>query len=267
MSLPDAIPSPPCVLTIAGSDSGGGAGIQMDLRTITALGGHGLTAITCLTAQNPAEVRGVVPTPASFLCTQLETLRDGFRIRTMKTGMLYAEDLIAEVAAFAQSHPDIPLVVDPVMVATSGAVLLQPKAINALTRQLLPRAHVVTPNLDEVGVLLGRKPENEKEMAEAGTDLTRRFGVPFLIKGGHLANRTEIVDLLCQPDEEPLAFHGAYLDHLDTHGSGCLLSAALATLLAHGNSIPHAVREAHAFFRRAAVPGQRLGNAVYLAPH
>ena len=252
-------------LTIAGSDSGGGAGIQMDLAVFRALETHGLSAITCLTAQNPETVRAVHPVPTEFLVSQLSTLVEYFPLGAVKTGMLFNEEIISEVSAFLQNHPRLPVVIDPVMVATSGAVLLQEEAIYALREKLLPRATLVTPNLDEVAVLTGSKPTDLETMRQAGRDLFRQYQSPFLIKGGHLEG-DQLVDVLILNETEYREFPSSRISGLNTHGSGCLLAAAIAASLARGHELEEAVTKGLAFFQKAANHPQSLGPDSFLNP-
>jgi len=254
----------PVALTIAGSDSGGGAGIQADLLTFATHEVFGTTAITCLTAQNPGGVAAIEVLPAAFVAAQLRQVQDYFAVRALKTGMLYSAAIIGVVAEFLRAHREIPAVVDPVMVASSGAVLLPPEALAAVRAQLLPLAAVVTPNLDEVGVLLGEKPATAAEMARAGAALARRHGVPFLIKGGHLAGG-ELTDVLVAPDGTPRLFTSPRIAGVDAHGSGCTLSAAIAAQLAKGRRLEEAVVDARDYLRRGlerALPvrGRRFIN-------
>lgn len=258
-------PSPPIALTIAGSDSGGGAGIQMDLAVFRALGLHGLSAITCLTAQNPSAVNAVHAATPDFVQQQLRTVADFFALGAIKTGMLFNREIIREAAAFVREHPELPVVVDPVMVATSGGVLLEGQAIQTLREELLPLAALVTPNLDEVGVLLGQTPGNEEEMRKAGERLRDHYAVPFLLKGGHLPG-DQLVDLLFLMDGSVETWPSRRVENLDTHGSGCLLSAAIAGFLAKGEALPQAVREGLAFFRKAAGNPKSLGGTNFLNP-
>lgn len=249
-------------LTVAGSDSGGGAGIQADLLTFAGLGVFGTTVITCLTAQNPDGVSGVHEVPAEFVAEQVRQVVDYFPVRAAKTGMLFSAPVIAAVAAFFREHRRIRLVVDPVMVATSGAVLLQPDAIEAMRRELLPLAALVTPNLDEAAVLLGRRPEGEAGAVVAARELAAQFRVPFLLKGGHLAGDA-IVDVLARPRGKPAVFRARRIRGVDTHGSGCTLSAAIAALLARGESLDEAVAGGRRYLRRGishplAVAGRRF---------
>jgi len=249
----------PIALTIAGSDSGGGAGIQADLKTFAALGVHGTSAITCITAQNPKRVTGIQPVRADIVRRQIEAVFAELRPDAMKTGMLFSTAIICVVADyFAQGkHPA--LVVDPVMVATSGAVLLKPSAIRVLRRRLLPLATLVTPNLGEAEILVGRKLRMLADLRDAAREIHERFGCAALVKGGHLRGTTEAVDVF---------FDGFDLTELrarrvrgvSTHGTGCTCSAAIAALLALGRPLPCAVQLAKRFINRSISKSQRVGR-------
>ncbi|MEY3000352.1 MAG: hypothetical protein RL648_566 [Verrucomicrobiota bacterium] len=234
----------PVVLSVAGSDSGGGAGIQADLLTITANGAFGTTAITCLTAQNPDGVSAIEAMPAAFVREQMEQVDRYFNVRVLKTGMLFSSEIIEVVAAFIAARPALKAVVDPVMVATSGAVLLQTEAIEALRTQLLPKAHLVTPNLDEAAVLLGSRPRDVDEMGAAARALATSLQTAVLLKGGHLEAGDELVDILAHPDGRLHSFKNPRLRQLHTHGSGCTLASAIAARMACGSPIEMAIREA-----------------------
>ena len=253
----------PVALTIAGSDSGGGAGIQADLLTFAAHGVFGTTAITCLTAQNPDGVTAIEALPAAFVREQIAQVHRYFRLAALKTGMLFSADVIAAVADFLRGQRTIPAVIDPVMVATSGALLLKPDALAALKDQLLPLAAVVTPNLDEVAALTGDRPETPDAMAAAGRALARTHGVPFLIKGGHLEGNN-LTDVLAAPDGTTRTFSSPRVAGVDTHGSGCTLSAAIAANLAKGLALPAAVAAAHAYLQRCLQPGLQLGARRFI---
>lgn len=255
----------PVALTIAGSDSGGGAGIEADLRAFWAHGVHGCAAITALTAQNPFGVGLVQGADPAVLRDQLGRVADAFALRAAKTGMLLNAALIGVAADFAEAHPALPLVVDPVMVATSGARLLDDSAVGALTARLLPRAALVTPNRPEAAVLLGQ-PLHAVEAAPqaAARALAERLGVRVLLKGGHAAARVSL-DILAAPDGTCLAFEAPCVEApLTTHGTGCALSAAIAAGLALGQPLREAVAAAKAYVANllaAAVPAGRA--AVY----
>ena len=255
----------PIALTIAGSDSGGGAGIQADLKTFTALGCHGTTAITCITAQNPKGVSGIQPIRADMVRKQIEAVFAELPPRAVKTGMLYSADLINVVADFFAHDKRPPLVVDPVMVATSGAVLLKPAAIRVLKERLLPLAALVTPNLDEAQLLLGRKLRSLEDLLDAAAEIHARFGCAALVKGGHLRLSADAVDVL---------FDGEYFTVLkarrvrgvSTHGTGCTYAAAIAAHLAQGETLPRAVAMAKKFITRAIARSYRTGRHWTLHP-
>jgi hydroxymethylpyrimidine/phosphomethylpyrimidine kinase len=231
----------PVVLTIAGSDSGGGAGIQADLKTFLALDVHGTSAITCLTAQNPDTVKSVFPSSSTFVREQLETLANYFEIQAIKTGMLYDHSIIEEIANFIQKKKHT-LVVDPVMVSTSGMRLIAEDAIACLQEKLLPLATLITPNLYEAEVLLGKKTQSPSAILEGAKTLSQKFNSAILIKGGHL-NSDDILDLLCIKEGEYFEFKSKRIQNINTHGSGCTLSAAITAYLAKGERLEKAVEK------------------------
>ena len=248
-------------LTCAGSDPSGGAGIQVDLRTFAALDAWGLSAITALTAQSPAAVRAVAPVDPVMVTAQLAALFEAFPVGAAKTGMLATA---AVCTAVADALPvDLPLVVDPVMAATSGGRLLDPDAVAVLIERLLPRAALVTPNLGEASALVGRPVRTIAEMEEAAGRLRDLGARAVLVKGGH-GEGPEAVDLLVD-DDGPLAF-GAPRYPWDVHGSGCCLSAAITARLAQGADLRTAVRDGKAVVTAAiagavrAPDGRRMAN-------
>lgn len=249
MPAEKAQPTLPVALTIAGSDSGAGAGIQADLLTFAARGVFGTTAITCLTAQNPRGVSGVHAVPAAFVTEQCRQVADHFHPQALKTGMLLTAEIAAAAADFIAAS-GIPAVVDPVMVATSGATLLDPAAIEVVRRRLLPLAALVTPNLDEATLLLGRPVQGGEQGAAEALELARLHGAPFLLKGGHAAG-DDLVDVLAWPDGRTRLFRARRVPGVDTHGSGCTLSAAITAELAKGQPLAEAVAEAHAYLQEA----------------
>lgn len=255
---------PPVALTIAGSDSGGNAGIQADLLTFSAIGVYGTTAITCLTAQNPTGVTKVQETSVAIVAEQLKQVADFFPINAAKTGMLFSGRIIDEVARFFSEHRRIKFVLDPVMVATSGAVLLKQNAIETLQSKLIPLASLVTPNLDEAGVLLGDKPSSEREVIDGARQLASRHGVPFLVKGGHLKG-DNLVDVLARPNAKPKVFRSKRIPGIDTHGSGCTLSAAITAHLACGKPLEEAVAAARRHLRRGLSSPLVIGRNSYIA--
>ncbi len=242
--------NPPVVLSIAGSDNSCGAGLQADLKTITSLGGYGQTAVTCVVAEVPGRVSSIQAMRVPIVLDQVRLSLEAFPVAAIKTGMLHSAPVIEGVAAMLAKHArSIPLVVDPVMVASSGDPLLRPNAITAYKQHLFPRAALVTPNLDELSVLCGRRVESVAEMRDAGARLVAEYGVPFLVKGGHLRTR-EAIDLLVTPSGIT-TFSAPFLKNAETHGTGCTLSAAVATGLARGLPLEDAVAEAKGFLTEA----------------
>ncbi len=244
----------PCALTIAGSDSGGGAGIQADLKTFAALGVHGTSAITCLTAQNPRKVLAIQPCRSTVLTKQLKAIFTELPPAAVKTGMLYSETLIRTVCDFLRPlRPK--LVVDPVMVSTSGVSLLKPGAVRVLCSQLLPLATLITPNLEEATMLTGRKLSSVEDLREAARVLHHRFGCAALIKGGHLRGLKEAVDIFYDGSNE-LLVSAPFVRGIHTHGTGCTYSAAIAGYLAQGLSLGLAVQRAKQFVTCAIAASQ-----------
>ena len=260
------MPSLPVALTIAGSDSGGGAGIQADTLTFAGCGVYATSAITCLTAQNPSGVSGVHAAPGAFVREQAEQVAKFFPVGAVKTGMLLNADIIGAVADFLAAHPKIPYILDPVMVATSGARLLDESALAALLARLVPRAALVTPNLDEAAVLLGRRPSGlpltQKDDALA---LAKKLGVPVLLKGGHATGGFQLTDAFATPSGETLLLTADRRDDIDTHGSGCTLSAAVAAFVARGRPLRDAVADAHDYLRRGITDGLTVDGKNYIA--
>lgn len=239
----------PVALSVAGSDSGGGAGIQADLLTFAAHGVFGTTALTALTAQNPDGVSAIHPVPAGFVREQAEQVARFFKIGAAKTGMLANAEIIHATADFFEAHPEIKLVLDPVMIATSGAKLIDDTAIASLRKRLIPLANVVTPNLDEAEVLLGEEfawrgnaSTALDNISETTEKLADALGVPVLLKGGH-GNGGEVFDALAFPKAQ--GGFDSFVKHpriekTNTHGSGCTLSAAIAANLAGTPTLPDA---------------------------
>ncbi len=247
-----------CVLTIAGSDSGGNAGVQADLRAFHAYGLHGCTVFAALTAQNPFGVSAIHAVPAAFVAAQLDAVLGVYNIRALKTGMLAEPDVIEAVAGHLASHKEIAKVIDPVMIATSGARLISESAIAALEKYLLPLASVITPNIPEARSLLGgAEGEDERTLARA---LFEKFGVAVLVKGGHAAGG-EAVDVLCDAAGQISEFTAARIaDPVSTHGTGCTLAAALAAELALAHPLPEAVRGAKEHVRSAIARSYLVGK-------
>lgn len=243
--------TPPCALTIAGSDSGGGAGIQADLKTFAALGVHGTCALTAVTAQNTAEVRGVVVLEPEFVRRQIDAVLDDFVVRAVKTGMLATAAVVSEVADLAAAGRLPELVVDPVLVSTSGHPLTEPDAVEAYRRLLLPHALVTTPNLGEAAALSGVDVASLVDL-DARIETARHirsFGPRVVVvKGGHLAESAD--DVVVGPDGVKV-LRGSRVDSENDHGTGCSLSAAVAAHLARGSTVDEAVTMGKAFVTRA----------------
>jgi len=252
-------PSVPVALTIAGSDSGGGAGIQADLHTFAALGVHGTCAITCLTAQNPRGVSGIESSSPAILRKQIEAVFAALRPGAVKSGMLFSAPLIRVVCGILSQPKSPPLVVDPVMVATSGARLLKPSAIAVIQRELLLLATLVTPNLDEAEILVGRKLRDVDDLRWAAREIHGRFGCAALVKGGHLRGLAEAIDVFNDGRSEWL-FAAPFVKGVSTHGTGCTYSAAITANLAMGRSLVDSVSAAKNFISNAISNSLRVGR-------
>jgi len=247
----------PRVLSIAGSDSGGGAGIQADLKSIAALGCYGMTAITALTAQNTQGVRAIHAVPLKMLADQIDAVVEDIGVDAVKIGMLHSADTVRTVSAAIERHALPHIVLDPVMIATSGAVLIDNEAISVLVRYLFPRAAVVTPNLDEASLLVGRPLDNEAAMEAAALQLLDMGAQAVLLKGGHLPGDT-VSDLLVTNERQPHWMRAARIDTPNTHGTGCTLSSAIASHLALGAPLAQAVELAREYVRGALQAGARV---------
>ncbi|NUM53693.1 MAG: bifunctional hydroxymethylpyrimidine kinase/phosphomethylpyrimidine kinase [Candidatus Hydrogenedentes bacterium] len=247
----------PRALTIAGSDSGGGAGIQADLKTFAALRVYGMSAITSVTAQNTVGVDGVHDVPAEFVAKQIDMVAQDIGVDAAKTGMLSNADIIHAVAEAVKRNRIDKLVVDPVMVAKSGHTLLQDAARDALVREMLPIAHVLTPNVPEAEVLTGLRITDTESMQEAARVLHGKGPRYVVVKGGHLAG-PEAVDLLFDGDTFQ-TFSSARFDTKNTHGTGCTFSAAIAGLLAKGFDVVASVEGAKAYLTKAIRHALPLG--------
>ncbi len=246
----------PVALSIAGSDSSAGAGVQADLKTFSALGVYGLTAVTCIVAEIPGKVSRIEPVSARMVREQIEVLATNFEIAAIKTGLLCSAEIISAVAKTIRgidnlSVPRIPLVIDPVIVATSGDPLLEPAAIEAYEKELFPLASLITPNLDEAERLLGTKIEDRQSMRRAGKELERKFGTAILLKGGHLSG-DYAVDFLFT-DGKIVEFSAPFVRRLATHGTGCVYSAAITAGLACGLSLEKAINQAKKFVTKSIV--------------
>lgn len=250
---------PPRILVIAGSDSSGGAGIQADIKTIAMLGGYAMTAITAVTAQNTTGVQGVETLPGDFVLAQVESCLGDIGADAIKIGMLGSADIARALAERLDSFAGS-IVFDPVMVASSGAELADPATVAAFV-SLMDIATLVTPNLPELAALTSMPLGDVDQIGAAAHSLAARHDVSVLAKGGH-GEGARVIDILVAPSGEAMVFDDARLPGGNTHGTGCTLSSAVATLLGHGQALPHAVRLARQFVRAAIenAPGFGRGN-------
>jgi hydroxymethylpyrimidine/phosphomethylpyrimidine kinase len=248
------------VLIVAGSDSGGGAGIQADIKTVTCLGGYAMTAVTALTAQNTRGVDGVQGVDPAFIKQQMQSVLDDIGADCIKTGMLHDDPTIEAVGEILNAYPEIPVVVDPVMVSQSGAPLLDPESVRTLNRVLMPHADVITPNVPEAERLSGMDIRTSEDLDHAAQTLIT-LGVPAaLVKGGHLRSDTA-TDVLATRQNMHV-FEGPRLDTKHTHGTGCTLASGIAASLAQGHDLFGAVERARAYLLEAlrTAPGYGHGN-------
>ncbi|MBM6921995.1 bifunctional hydroxymethylpyrimidine kinase/phosphomethylpyrimidine kinase [Phocea massiliensis] len=245
-------------LSIAGSDSSGGAGIQADLKTMTMNGVYAMSAVTALTAQNTTGVTAILNVPAEFLAKQIDAVFEDIRPDAVKIGMVSSAELIETIAKRLCAHHAVNIVVDPVMIATSGARLIDPAAVSALKEKLLPIARVVTPNIPEAEVLSGMKIETKQDMETASKQICAQYRCAVLCKGGHSLNDAN--DLLCTPDGTLRWFEGKRIDNPNTHGTGCTLSSAIAANLAKGAPLDEAIRRAKEYLSGALADMLDLGH-------
>jgi len=248
-----SLTTPPVALSIAGSDCSGGAGLQADLKTFSAQGVYGLTVVTCVVAEIPGKVSRIQAMEDEMIAEQLRLLLGAFPVAAIKTGLLWSAPIIRMVARVVSSLPADRrpwLVVDPVMVATSGDALIEDDAVAAYRDALFPLADLITPNMDEATALLGRTVGSEAELTTAARDLVLALGAPVLLKGGHL--RGSVATDVFQPrGGPPQTFTGPYFHGVSTHGTGCTFSAAIAAGLAKGLSLPESIGGAKTFVSRA----------------
>jgi hydroxymethylpyrimidine kinase/phosphomethylpyrimidine kinase len=273
-------------LTIAGSDSGGGAGIQADLKTFSACGVYGASVITAVTAQNLDGVSAIQAVKTAVVEKQLRAVLEGYPVRAVKTGMLFSREIIGVVADVLGSYPRIPLVIDPVFAATSGSRLIKPQAIRALCERLFPLAALVTPNIPEAEFLCSGPIGSLDDLREAGAMLCDYYGVPFLMKGGHLNGAAvrkaaspcgaavrkaaspwgAAIDMLF--DGKVInTYRADFIGKVNSHGSGCTLSAAVAASLAGGNNLPTAVSFAKAFITDSLLQAHELRPGTKVINH
>lgn len=255
----------PRVLSIAGSDSGGGAGIQADLKTFAALGCYGMTAITALTAQNTLSVRAIHGVPPQMLRDQIDAVLEDIGAHAVKIGMLHAPEIVQTVAEAIDRHALQKVVLDPVMVATSGAVLIDNPAVMVLVRELFPRALVITPNLDEASLLVGRPLGSESDMQAAAQEMLTMGANAVLLKGGHLPGDL-VCDLLLTKNGAAHWMRAPRIHTGNTHGTGCTLSSAIAAHLALGATLLESVQAARAYVRAALEAGANVRTGAGSGP-
>ncbi|MDT0378718.1 bifunctional hydroxymethylpyrimidine kinase/phosphomethylpyrimidine kinase [Streptomyces sp. DSM 42041] len=263
MTTPPSAAAPPCVLTVAGSDSGGGAGIQADLKTMLALGTHGMSVLTAVTAQNSLGVQGAWDLPEEAVRAQFRSVVDDIGVRAVKTGMLSSATLVRTVADLL-AEVAVPVVVDPVGVSKHGDALLASDALDAVRDALLPAATVATPNLDEVAQLTGVRVREADDLRKAAEAVLAHGPRWALIKGGHL--RGDAVDLLTDGAEEHW-LRAPRHDNRHTHGTGCTLASALAAELAKGRTVPDAAAAAKDYVTGAIAAGFALGGGIGPVDH
>lgn len=254
--------NPPRILSIAGSDSSGGAGIQADIKTITMLGGYAMSAITAATAQNSVGVQAITPLSGDFVRTQINSCVDDIGVDAIKIGMLHDADIVGNVCeALEQLPANIPIVVDPVMVSTSGANLIAQDGVLAMEDRLFPMATIITPNLPELEFMAEREFRTSELLENAAREMARDLECFVLAKGGHTEDE-QVIDILLSADGNAKYFTHERVNTPHTHGTGCTLSAAIATLLGHGQEMENAVRLAREFVLRAiqSAPGYGAGN-------
>lgn len=247
----------PVVLSIAGSDSGGGAGIQADLKTISALGCFGTTAITAITAQNTLGVTGIHPIPEALVRAQIKAVMDDLRPAALKIGMVYSSALAIAIAETLSEYPDIPVIFDPVMVTSSGDSLIEDQTVTTFKQQLFPLAELVTPNLEEASILAGMEVRTIGDMKKAAFCLLQYGCKSVLIKGGHLAG-SELCDVYLHQDGDSRVFRSKRIETNNTHGTGCTLSSAIASFRGLGEDLITAISKSKAYTHQAIEQGKQV---------
>ena len=240
--------TPPIILSIAGSDPSGGAGIQADIKTISALRGYAATVITAVTVQNTLGVKDVNFLSADLVSAQTKAVMEDLHPAALKIGMTGRTDIVEAIAQILSQYPGTPVVLDPVMLSTSGHALTDPEAIETLRTTLFPLCRLVTPNLHEAAYLLGHPLHTPEEMESAAMELSSRYGCAFLLKGGHLKGEA-MTDILY--DQKIYKFTSPHIDTHNLHGTGCTYSSAIATLLGHGHTLPEAAGYAKQYMNKA----------------
>jgi len=247
----------PVVLSIAGSDSGGGAGIQADLKTISALGCFGTTAITALTVQNTLGVSGIHPIPVDFVKAQIKAVMDDLKPSAIKIGMVHSAELAIGIAETLSDHPNVPVIFDPVMVATSGVRLIANNTVETLKQHLFPITELVTPNLDEAAILAGMEIKTIGDMKEAAVQIIRYGCKAVLIKGGDLKG-PDLLDVYLDKDGNERIFRSTAIDTVNTHGTGCSLSSAIASFIALGNDLNMSISNSKKYIQQAIEQGKNV---------
>lgn len=259
---------PPNILTIAGSDSGGGAGIQADIKTIMAMGCYGMSVVCAVTAQNGKGVAGIEAISPEFVAMQMQTVLDGFPIAAAKTGMLFSAPIISALAPFIQKR-NFSLVVDPVCASQSGSPLLEQNALDAMLEYLIPGCDLLTPNIPEATLLTGFPIENMDDAIAAGEELLRLGAKAVLVKGGHMPGSVMVEDCLCLPGRQAKKLAQARIETNNNHGTGCTLSAAIASGLGQGMPVEVAIVRAQKFInaalRKSYAPGIGCGPVNHAA--
>ncbi len=247
------------VLTIAGSDSSGGAGIQADLKTITALNAYGMSAITALTAQNTQGVFEVVACDHAFISLQIDVVLSDIGADVIKTGMLFDRSIIDAVSDMLSLYPKIPRIIDPVMVATSGSVLLKDDAIESFIEKMIPNATLITPNIPEAELLSNMKIHSKDDMVKAGEKILELGTKAVLVKGGHAGGET-VTDVYLPANNQPHFFTRKRIKSENTHGTGCTLASAIAAYLSQGQSLENAIEKATLFVAKGIEFAPNLGK-------
>jgi hydroxymethylpyrimidine/phosphomethylpyrimidine kinase len=245
----------PSVLTIAGSDSGGGAGIQADLKTFSALGCYGTSAITAITVQNTLGVSGIHSIPAGIVSAQILAVMTDIRPSAIKIGMVHSSEMALSIADTLKAYTSTSLVFDPVMVATSGDKLIKDDTVSVLKNELFPLMTLITPNLDEAEILTGGRITNLEEMRQAANTLLQTGCSAVLLKGGHLRGST-LYDVYASAEGDEQIFESDYIDSENVHGTGCTLSSAIAAYLALGHDLPMAIERGRMYVHHAILHGK-----------
>lgn len=248
----------PCVLTIAGSDCSGGAGIQADIKTISALGAYAASAITAITVQNTTGVNGIHPVPPAYVKGQIEAVMDDIRPQAIKIGMINDAEIVRTIAGCIEKYRPRHVVFDPVMVSTSGCRLMEDEAIEAITTCLMPLSTLITPNLSEAEILLGYPVHDIGTMKTAAIELLKHGSRSVLVKGGHLEDGNMCDVLQIKGEDTPCLYKAQKITSRNTHGTGCTLSSAIATFLALGEPLPASVRKAKEYVYQGILSGRDI---------